>query len=184
MEWNYHDRDLSNSWMSWIESNPKGTREEVCSFIKEWIEKVQPISLLDIGCGQGACSELVNKDIEYKGIDPCAIFIKQAKKLLTSSNKFFTEGNAYKIPFVNKTVDAVMSIWVWHYLANVELAAKEMRRILKPGGRFLIIANNPGTENHMEEAIIRSSLTIDHIGKLGEIDSSGDGLYIVIEGKR
>lgn len=38
-----------------------------------------------------------------------------------------------------------MSIWVWSHIDNLELAAKEMRRVLKSQGIFLIITANPET---------------------------------------
>lgn len=183
-EWNYYDKDLAHSWINWAESNPNGARKEVCSFVREWVDKVKPISLLDIGCGQGICSDLISTNISYIGIDPCAIFIKRACKLFNSpnSNRTFKKGNAYKIPLTDQSVEATISIWVWHYLTKTELAAQEMRRILKPGGKFLIIANDPETD-YMEKSITESGLIIDRVKKLGEIDSGNGGLYRVIEGR-
>lgn len=137
---------LAKEWIDWVEKpHSQGTREEILLFIKNWLAKHKPKVLGDIGCGQGAFSKVVGAKTKYVGIDPSQILIKRAKKLFLSSNKKFMAGDAYNIPLKNESVDALMSIWVWSHLENLELAAKEMCRVLKPQGRFLIITANPET---------------------------------------
>lgn len=141
-----YNKRLANEWIDWVETpNPEGTREqEIFPFIKKWIAETKPKILADVGCGQGSCSELI-KDIQYIGIDQSPVLIKRAKELYSRPNKRFAEGNAYTLPLKDNSVDSVMSIWVWSHLDNLGLAAKEMHRVLKPKGRFLIITANPET---------------------------------------
>jgi ubiquinone/menaquinone biosynthesis C-methylase UbiE len=142
-----YDKKLANEWIDWVEGpNPAGTRErEIYPFIKKWIEKLQPKVLVDLGCGQGSCSELANSKIQYIGIDSSPTLIRRAKKLYSSLNKKFIRGDVYHTSLENCSADAVMSIWVWSHLDNIESAAKEMHRILNAKGRFLIITANPQT---------------------------------------
>jgi ubiquinone/menaquinone biosynthesis C-methylase UbiE len=142
-----YNKKLSNEWIEWVEEpNPDGTRErEIFPFIKKWIEKLQPKVIVDLGCGQGSCSELINNKIHYIGIDSSPTLIRRAKKLHSSLNKKFIQGDVYHTPLENCSVDAAMSIWVWSHLDNLESAAKEMYRILNKRGRFLIITANPET---------------------------------------
>lgn len=142
-----YNKKLANEWIEWVEtSNPEGTREqEIFPFIKKWITETKPKSLADIGCGQGSCSELIGKGIGYIGIDQSPVLIARAKRLYPEPNKKFIEGEAYNLPFEDNSIDAIMSVWVWSHLDNLELAAKEMIRVLKPSGNFLIITANPET---------------------------------------
>lgn len=138
---------LAKEWINWVEMpNLQGTREqEIYPLVKNWLEKLKPKALGDIGCGQGSCSKLVDNKIKYIGIDPSDILIERAKKLYLSPNKKFIEGDAYDIPLENESVDVLISIWVWSHLDNLKLAAKEMFRVLNSKGRFLIITANPET---------------------------------------
>lgn len=138
---------LGNEWIDWVEkTNPAGSRErEIYPFIKKWLKKLKPAILVDIGCGQGICSALLNKKTKYIGIDSSLVLIKRARKLYSSSGKKFIEGDAIKLPLKDNSADAVMSIWVWSHIKNLDLAAKEMWRVLKPKGGFIIVTANPET---------------------------------------
>jgi ubiquinone/menaquinone biosynthesis C-methylase UbiE len=142
-----YNESLSKEWIGWVEeSNPEGTREkEIFSYIEKWANNLTLNSLLDLGCGQGSCSQLINSKIKYIGIDASQTLINRAKELYPSENKQFILGDAYNIPLADNSVDAVMSIWVWSHLENLNLAAQEMHRVIRPAGHFLIITANPET---------------------------------------
>jgi ubiquinone/menaquinone biosynthesis C-methylase UbiE len=142
-----YDKKLAKEWIDWIETeNPEGSREkEIYPFIKKWMKTIKPKSVVDIGCGQGVCSNLIDQKIKYIGIDPSKKLIKRAKELYKAPNREFIIGDAYKIPLENNNTDAVLSIWVWSHLEDLEKAAREMYRILKPGCHFLTITANPDT---------------------------------------
>jgi ubiquinone/menaquinone biosynthesis C-methylase UbiE len=100
---------------------------------------------VDLGCGQGACSTLVEANARYIGVDLSEKLIARAIELYKEPNKQFLHGDVYKIPRETESADAVMSIWVWSHLKNLPQAAVEMHRILKINGNFLIITANPET---------------------------------------
>jgi len=156
----YND-NLANEWIDWVETPiPNGTREvEIIPLIKNWLEELKPKFLCDVGCGQGFCSELVDERTKYIGIDPSQTLLKRAKKLYSSPNKKFIDGNAYDIPLENELVDAIISMWVWSHLDNLNLAAKEMFRVLKSKGKFLIITANP--ETYEERKTFYKNYTIE-----------------------
>lgn len=142
----YKDK-LAKEWIDWVESeNPEGSREkEIYPLIRKWVEINNARIIVDIGCGQGICSSFVSSKIDYIGIDLSKELIKRARKLYKSANRQFLVGSAYDIPLGNNFSDSVISIWVWSHLANLEKAAKEIYRILKSGGKFLLITANPDT---------------------------------------
>lgn len=160
------DELLAKEWIDWVEDvDSKRTREkEIFPVIKSWLKGLRPNVLADLGCGQGSCSELVDNKIKYVGVDYSSILIKRAKKLYLFPNKKFFKGDVYDVPLKNESVDAIMSIWVWSHLDNLELAAKEMYRVLKPQGRFLIITANPKTyderKTFYKKYVIKDNLLI------------------------
>lgn len=138
---------LAEEWIEWVESsNPLGGREkEIYPIIQIWLKKNHPKKLVDIGCGQGICSSLVEQNIEYLGIDPAKKLILRARKTYGSKTKQFLLGKADELPLSSNTFDGVMSIWVWSHLNDLYTAAKEMARVLVKGGNFLVVTANPQT---------------------------------------
>jgi len=76
-----YNKTLAKEWIDWVESpNMQGTREqEIFPFIKNWLKKIKPKVLGDIGCGQGSCSQAVGNKTIYIGIDPSPTLIERAK---------------------------------------------------------------------------------------------------------
>jgi ubiquinone/menaquinone biosynthesis C-methylase UbiE len=138
-----YDDQLGKEWIDWVESAAGSREQEIYPLIKEWLSDTKPKELVDIGCGQGACSTLVADEIGYTGVDQSPVLIKRAKELYPARN--FLIGDAYKIPAKDDSFDAAMSIWVWSHIKNLELAAKDMRRTLNHGGKFLIVTASPYT---------------------------------------
>ena len=103
---------------------------------------INPSTILDLGCGQGVCSEKINlKGRTYTGVEPSPFLLERATALYP--HKYFVAGNAYALPFADKTFDAVFSIAVWHLLEDKLKAASELSRVLREGGHFMIVAANP-----------------------------------------
>ncbi|MFC1647192.1 class I SAM-dependent methyltransferase [Patescibacteria group bacterium] len=142
-----YDQKLANEWIDWVEADdPSSSRKkEIYPLITKWAKDNQSKSVVDIGCGQGICSKFIDKKIKYIGIDQSDVLIKRANKLYSSQIRKFIVGNAYNISLEDNCCDAIISIWVWSHLDSLDRAASEMYRILKPGGKFLIITANPKT---------------------------------------
>ncbi|MCC7304003.1 class I SAM-dependent methyltransferase [bacterium] len=54
--------------------------------------------------------------------------------------------NAYKMPFGDNTVDALLSVRVMHHLKDIHLFFSDLARVLKPGGKAIIEFAN---KNHL-----------------------------------
>jgi len=69
--------------------------------------------------------------------------VERAKKLYPQANRHFIIGNAYILPYKTGFADAAFSVNVWFHLEDINKAARELSRILKINGKFLIITADP-----------------------------------------
>lgn len=93
-------------------------------------------SALDVGCGPGALTgELVHRlgASQVAACDPSPSFV--AACLARNPGVEVVDGRAESLPFEANRFDRVLAQLVLHFVADPELAAAEMSRVLRPGGR-------------------------------------------------
>lgn len=112
--------------------------------LSKWAEGNSLKSILDIGCGQGVCSQHLGSQLEkYVGVDPSPRMIEKAQLNFPHSYCEFVVGNAYSLPLNDHSFDGAFAIALWHLLENKLSASKELARVLKPNGSFLVATANP-----------------------------------------
>jgi demethylmenaquinone methyltransferase/2-methoxy-6-polyprenyl-1,4-benzoquinol methylase len=104
----------------------------------------QPGALaLDVACGTGELSLALSEvsGARIIGLDFCRPMLEIAsrKSSQDSVKAVFVEGDALRLPFSDKTFDAVSIAFGLRNLSSVEGGLKELKRILKPGGRVAIL---------------------------------------------
>jgi len=154
-----YGKRLGKEWIDWVETS-NGTREkDIFPFLKAWLRTTRPKVVADIGCGQGICSTLIPANAQYIGVDPSSILLRRARELYRDSNKRFVNADAYNTHLEDSSVDAVISIWVWSHIRDLKAAAKEMHRILKPGGKYFMITANPETYDERKTFYTKYKIT-------------------------
>jgi len=104
-------------------------------------------SVLDVGSGPGFLAAEMASEVgpmgRVSGIDISQTMLEMAQEkcsgLSMAAPIDFQLGDATKLPFPNATFDAAVSIQVYEYVADVDAALSEARRVLKPGGRILVV---------------------------------------------
>ncbi|MBS7539785.1 ArsR/SmtB family transcription factor [Ancylobacter lacus] len=104
----------------------------------------EPIgALLDLGTGTGRILELFAHRIERGvGIDLSADMLAVARANLERAgarNCTVRQGDIYGLALPRDTFDVVILHQVLHFLDDVPRALKEAGRVLKPGGRLLVV---------------------------------------------
>lgn len=101
---------------------------------REWI-------VADLGCGTGNAAELLAGRVKRViAIDSSEVMLRAARQRLDGSkNISFKRGDLGSLPLDDASVDAAVCVLVLHHLDKPEDAVREMRRILKPGGRALVV---------------------------------------------
>jgi ubiquinone/menaquinone biosynthesis C-methylase UbiE len=104
-------------------------------------------SVLDIGCGTGSLALAAKRRVgatgEVVGIDASREMIARATSKATSAgvDVRFQNAVAEALPFLGARFDAVLSTLMLHHLPRRvrQQCAREMRRVLKPGGHVLVV---------------------------------------------
>ncbi len=109
----------------------------------KWLGEHLPqgnFSMLDIGCGNGALlNALADRVTMGRGVDESAGIIERAKLKNKDHDQLeFQNINGPVLPFEDATFDVVTSLMSFRYL-DWDPLLSEIKRVMKPGGKFLII---------------------------------------------
>jgi len=97
-------------------------------------------TVLDIGCGTGRLGVhvlgIIGPGGHFIGLDPLPERVAIASRKNTCPNATFRRGVAEDLSFIaDGTVDVVILNAVFHWVADKEKALREIRRVLRAGGR-------------------------------------------------
>src|SRR5206468_1542274 len=100
--------------------------------------------VLDLGTGTGAVAEraarLVRPGGEVLGVDISPAMLAQARRRLAAvglGDVVFGEGRAEALPAPDGCFDAVLASLSLMYVIDRPAAAREIARVLRPGGRLV-----------------------------------------------
>ncbi|WP_298397385.1 class I SAM-dependent methyltransferase [uncultured Azonexus sp.] len=105
-------------------------------------ERVAPAGMrvLEVGSGRGGGSSYLcryHEPSEVVGVDYSGSAVRLATRLHAGVKGLsFVEGDAERLPFEDNSFDVVINVESSHCYANMSAFLGEVRRVLKPGGRF------------------------------------------------
>lgn len=99
--------------------------------------------VLDVACGPGVVACAVAKTAaEVAGLDATEAMLEKARRRAAEvglDNATFQTGDAENLPFDDGSFDGVVTRLSLHHFADPARAVREMRRVLKLGGRAVIV---------------------------------------------
>lgn len=100
--------------------------------------------ILDVGLGPGLLAQdlarLAGPAGQVAGLDSApAMVAMSAARLGDLSQAEVVEGDAQNLPFPDGRFDAAVSVQVYEYVPDMPRALDELHRVLRPGGRVLIL---------------------------------------------
>ena len=75
------------------------------------------------------------------GVEPSARMRTEALAYASHPAVSYAAGSAEHIPLPASSCDAALIFFVWHHVADKAVAAREVRRVIKPGGKLFVQAN-------------------------------------------
>jgi len=110
------------------------------SFYREYTGNFRGLSVLDVGCGGGLLSEaLAQAGGNVTGIDQSNGSLAAAREHAAVSGLTieYIHGDATRLPFGNASYDIAIASQVLEHIPHWQQAAREIARVLKPGGTVL-----------------------------------------------
>jgi arsenite methyltransferase len=97
--------------------------------------------VLDIGCGPGylaaEMADVVGPEGAVHGVDPSPHMLAIAAR--RDERIELSEGDALSLRVADSSFDAAVATQVYEYVADIAAALAEARRVLRPGGRLLVL---------------------------------------------
>src|SRR5436309_14462511 len=140
-----------------------GTREffariEAHRYAKEWhipeaadFAGARGLRVLEIGCGLGTDGvQFAKAGADYTGVDLTDAAVELARKYfeLLGLRGDFRTADAENLDFADETFDLVYSHGVLHHTPDTAGAVREIHRVLKPGGRAMVMVYHRGSYNY------------------------------------
>ncbi|MEV6558550.1 class I SAM-dependent methyltransferase [Nocardia sp. NPDC051756] len=139
-----YDRN-AGYWISMIRASADPYQTQITDpALLDSIGQVTGLHILDAGCGEGYLArKLVDLGAAgVTGVDTCRAFIDAAIEAGTPRCQFVHADVAH-LPLPDDNVDLVVVNRLPHGLTNAGLRYHEFARVLRPGGRLVIVGQHP-----------------------------------------
>lgn len=119
----------------------------------EYAEQLVPLAtslldgyprVLDLGCGEGQIARRVthlDPQRTVVGVDVTWNQIVEAHR--RGGGPTYVRGDTTAIPLATSSFDAAVACLVLEHVADLDAATAEIGRVLRPGGRFVLLCNHP-----------------------------------------
>jgi SAM-dependent methyltransferase len=126
--------------------------------------EVEGRRLLEIGLGYGTLGEaLARLGADYHGLDlaaaPVAVMRARLARVPGARREQIAQGSVLELPFDDASFDHVVSIGCLHHTGDLFRAVAECRRVLRPGGRLVVMVYNRRSARRM---LLRPILSARH----------------------
>jgi ubiquinone/menaquinone biosynthesis C-methylase UbiE len=102
----------------------------------------RPLTIVDVGSGTGRFTPALADTFggPVYGVEPSAKMRAVAEAEVEAAHEGVTylDGKAEQIPLPEASCDAGLVFFVWHHVDDRPRAARELARVIRPGGRLLV----------------------------------------------
>lgn len=93
--------------------------------------------VLDVGCGNGAYLRAMRD----RGVDAIGCDLSPGMLAAAAPHPQLVNADVTALPFPASTFDVVLAPHMLYHVADRQKAARQMRRVLSPGGRCVVLTN-------------------------------------------
>jgi SAM-dependent methyltransferase len=100
--------------------------------------------ILDAACGNGRYTHFLlrraDPDAQITGFDYSHNMLLRARKRLHSDRPTHVAADLTRLPYASAVFDAIVCGWVLEHLPDPRPGLRELARVLRPGGKLLLLA--------------------------------------------
>jgi ubiquinone/menaquinone biosynthesis C-methylase UbiE len=149
-----HDQDRGlRGFLRYMKMLPKMWRSPVTSEVVRAIAPQPGERVLDVGAGMGPATVLAAKTgASVLAVDPTPYMrrILSVRRLGQRRRAAIrvADGSAESIPADDRSVDASWTVNTMHHWTDLDAAVRELARVLRPGGRLLLVDEDFDAPEH------------------------------------
>lgn len=119
------------------------SKEEYLKYTNSCVNPQKENSVLEVASGTCACGRSLApfvRNVTCLDVTEAMLNVGKSKAEEESiNNMIFVKGCAESLPFLDNSFDIVISRLAFHHFSDVKFPFKEMVRVLKNGGKFVLI---------------------------------------------
>lgn len=127
-------------WETYVANYASGRRRAKIKIVKNLLGEISGTRVLDVGIGAGywtrhcrdAGATVTTLEYEEALIEPYR----------TSRDLMLVQGDAQTMPFATESFDSVLLLDVIEHLREAGSCLREISRVLRPGGRLVLVTDN------------------------------------------
>ena len=156
----YSDKDQDNNSTSWFNELAYKRYNVYYEYLKDVAEfnYHKEEKVLEVGTGVGTdIVSYAKNGSKVSGVDLTENAIEITKKHLEIFKLPYEKllvADAENLPFEDNYFDLVYSFGVLHHTPNTEKGVQEVLRVLKPGGKFIIMLYSKGWKHYFKRLFI------------------------------
>ena len=127
-----------NRWSQTYDTVENKTRDLESKALRECFSTIEPIDILEIGCGTGKNTEFLQTKAEHLiGADFSAEMLARAKMKITAENVEFRRLDLRESwDFADDSFDLITCSLALEHIENIDFVFAEAHRVLRENGRF------------------------------------------------
>ena len=103
------------------------------------VAEVEPSLILEVGPGRGELAERMARELDAR-----VIGVDQSERMVELTRRRGVEavvGDVQDLPFRDGIFDCAVAAWMLYHVPDLNCALLELRRVLRPQGRFVAVTN-------------------------------------------
>ena len=172
--------ELANTWHERMPSSPE-FKDYLCRF------EVNPGDrVLDIGSGSGRMTDFLSEMVEESGQvvaqDIAEKMLMQASSRIDAENTAFLCDDVHALALRTDSFDKVLCFSAFPHFLDQELAVREMARVLRPGGKLLILHTKDSEGLNAFHASLREPVNHDRLPSVQQLKTlmENSGLHVIV----